>query len=245
MDISKVSLIGADVGGPLIEQNCEKSGIPVTRVHIDGDLKDLRDADLLIDQFYGDPDAKSRIVRIVEATISEKAIFASNPLFSSLTQIASLFKKRDRVIGLLPPFYSGISNFSEIVIGLETSEETSQSLEAFLGKIGIACSKSKDSPGFVLNRVLASMINEAIHVYSYGLAPMESIDQMMKLAANFPMGPLEYADEIGLDNILNVLTLLMKELGPKYRPSPLLIRKVEAGHLGKKSGIGFYEYRAK
>jgi 3-hydroxybutyryl-CoA dehydrogenase len=243
MDIHKVCLVGPDTVGTLVEQNCRKAGIQVSRVNTDGDLKALRNTDLLVDQFYGDIDAKRKIVKIVEEALPDKAIFASNPLFLSLTQIASLFKKRDRVIGLLSPFYSGISNFSEIVIGLETSEETSQSLETFLGKIGIVCSKSKDSAGFVLNRVLASMINEAIYVYSYGLAPIESIDQMMKLAANFPMGPLEYADEIGLDNILNVLTLLMKELGPQYRPCPLLARKVEAGHLGKKSGRGFYEHK--
>ena len=243
MDINKVCIIGPDKIGASVEQNCKRAGIEVNRVNIDGDLKELRDTDLLIDQFYGDLDAKRRIVKIVEVTMAGKAIFASNPLFLSLTQIASLFKKRDKVIGLLPPFYSGITNFTEIVIGLETSEETSQSLETFLGKIDIAYSKSRDSAGFVLNRVLASMINEAIYVYSYGLAPIESIDQMMKLAANFPMGPLEYADEIGLDNILNLLTLLVKELGFKYRPCPLLVRKVEAGHLGRKSGKGFYEYK--
>jgi 3-hydroxybutyryl-CoA dehydrogenase len=116
-------------------------------------------------------------------------------------------------------------------------------MEKFLEKVGITYIKSRDSAGSVLNRVLASMINEAIYIYSYGLAPLESIDQMMKLAANFPLGPFEYADEIGLDNILNLLTLLTKELGQKYRPCPLLIRKVEAGHLGKKSGRGFYEYK--
>ena len=243
MDINKVCLIGPDTGKTFIEQNCEKVGIQVSRLNINGDLKDLRDTDLLIDEFYGDLDAKRRIVKIVETPMSDKAIFASNPLFLSLTQIASHFKKRDKVIGLLPPFYSGINNFAEIVVGIETSEETCQRLEKFLGEIGFTCIKSKDSAGFVLNRVLASMINEAIYVCSCGLAPIESIDQMMKLAANFPLGPFEYADEIGLDNILNLLTLLTKELGPKYRPCPLLIRKVEAGHLGRKSGRGFYEYK--
>jgi len=245
MDINKVCVIGLDIMESFVEQNCEKVGIEVSRVNIDGDLKDLRNTDLLIDHFFGDVDAKRRIVKIAEEAIPEKAIFASNPLFLSLTQIASLVKKRDKVIGLLSPFYSGIKNFAEIVVGLETSEETCQSLEKFLGKIGIAYIKSRDSAGFVLNRVLASMINEAIYVYSYGLAPIESIDQMMKLGANFPIGPFEYADEIGLDNLLNLLELLRKELGPKYRPCPLLVRKVEAGHLGKKSGRGFYEYRTK
>ena len=243
MDINRVCVIGPDGMGTIVEQKCKQAGIEVSRVSIDEDLKGLRDTDLVIDQFYGDLDAKRRIVKIIEAVIPEKAIFASAPLFVSLTQIASLFKKRDKVIGLLSPFYSGISNFAEIVVGIETSEETCQSLERFLEKVGVTYIKSRDSAGFVLNRVVASMINEAIYVYSYGLAPIESIDQMMKLAANFPLGPFEYADEIGLDNILNLLTLLMKELGPKYRPCPLLVRKVEAGHLGKKSGRGFYEYK--
>ena len=243
MDINKVCLIGPDVGRTFIEQKCEKVGIQVSRVNAYGDLRDLRNTDLLIDQFYGDLDSKRRIVKIVEPATSDKAIVASNPLFLSLTQIASHFKNRDKVIGLLPPFYSGINNFAEIIVGIDTSKETCQSLEKFLGEIGFVCIKSKDSTGFVLNRVLASMINEAIYVYSYGLAPIESIDEMMKLAANFPLGPFAYADEIGLDNILNLLRLLTKELGPKYRPCPLLIRKVEAGHLGKKSGRGFYEYK--
>jgi len=236
-------MIGLDTGKNFIEQNCEKVGIKINRVNTDGDLRDLRDTDLIIDQFYGDIDAKRKIMKIVETAMSDKTIFASNPLFLSLTQIASHFKKRDKVIGLLPPFYSKINNFAEIVIGIETSEETCQSLEKFLEKIGFTSIKSKDSAGFILNRVLASMINEAILIYSYGFAPIESIDQMMKLAANFPLGPFEYADEIGLDNILNLLTSLTKELGPKYRPCPLLVRKVEAGHLGKKSGRGFYEYK--
>ena len=243
MDIKKVCVIGTDTMGSFIEQNCRKAGIEVSRLNIDGDLKNLGDADLLIDPCYGDLDVKKRIARIVEEVIPDKAIFTSNPLFLNLTQIASHFKKRDKVIGLLPSFYSGINNFAEIVVGIDTSEETCQSLEKFLGEVGFTCIKSKDSAGFVLNRVLASMINEAIFIYSYGLAPIESIDQMMKLAANFPLGPFEYADEIGLDNILNLLTSLTKELGPKYRPCPLLIRKVEAGHLGKKSGRGFYEYK--
>jgi 3-hydroxybutyryl-CoA dehydrogenase len=243
MDINKVCVIGTDVAGLFAEQNCNKAGIEVKQVDIYGDLEDLRGTDLLIDQFCGDLEAKRSIVKIAEGAIPEKTILALNPLFLSLTQIASFAKKRDRVVGFLPPFYSGIGNFAEIVLGLDTSEETCQSLGKFLEKIGFAYIKSRDSAGFVLNRVLVSMINEAIYVYSYGLAPVESIDQMMKLAANFPMGPLEYADEIGLDNILNILTLLMKELGPKYRPCPLLIRKVEAGHLGKKTGKGFYEYK--
>ena len=242
MEIKKVCVIGPEKIETFIEQHCRKAGMEVSRVEMGGDLKDLRDTDLLIDQFCGDIHTSRKIVEIVEGIIPRKAIFASNPLFLSLTETASLFKGRDRVIGLLTPFYSGVNDFVEIVIGLETSVETSQSLEKFLGEMGMTCIKSKDSAGFVLNRVLASMINEAVYVYSYGLAPMESIDQMMKLAANFPLGPFEYADEIGLDNILNLLKLLTKELGAKYRPCPLLIRKVEAGHLGKKSGRGFYEY---
>jgi len=245
MDIKKVCIMSPEARVTVIEENCKKVGIEVSKVSIEGDLEELRDTDLLIDQSYGDINIKERIVRKVERVISEKTILASNPFLLSVTQIASFTKRRGNVIGFLSPFYSGINNFAEIVVGVETSEETCQSLEKFLGKIDFTYVKSKDSAGFVLNRVLASMINEAIYVYSYGLAPIESIDQMMKLAANFPLGPLEYADEIGLDNILNLLTILVKELGPKYRPCPLLARKVEAGHLGKKSGRGFYEYNSK
>jgi 3-hydroxybutyryl-CoA dehydrogenase len=242
MDINKVCIIGPEREENIVEKNCKKAGIEVSQINIDGDLKELRDTDLLIDQFCGDREAKEKIARIVEGAIPEKAIFASNPLFLSLSKIASHFTKRDKVIGLLFPFYSGIGEFAEIAVGLETSEETCQRLEKFLGKIGFTYIRSKDLAGFVLNRVLASMINEAIYVYSYGLAPIQSIDQMMKLGANFPLGPFEYADEIGLDNIVSFLKLMTEELGPKYRPCPLLVRKVEAGHLGKKSGKGFYDH---
>lgn len=243
MEIKKVCVVGPEGMGGVVEEKCKGAGIGVSRVSMEGDLRSLKDKDLVIDPCYGDLDAKRKMVRDIEAALPEKAIFASNPLFLSLTRIASLFKKRDRVIGLLFSFYTGASDFAEIVVGVETSEETFEDLERFLGRIGLSCIRSRDSAGFVLNRVLASMINEAIYVYSSGLAPRESIDQMMKLGANFPLGPLEYADEIGLDNLLDLLTRLMKELGGKYRPCPLLVRKVEAGHLGKKTGRGFYEYK--
>lgn len=242
MDIKKVCLIGPEGEGTFIEQNCKKVGVEINRIDVEGDLRDVDLLINLIDQFYGDIDVKERILKKAEKAVSEKTILASNPLFLSLTQIASLSKRRDKVIGLLSPFYLGINNFVEIIVGMETSEETYQSLKHFLEKIGISYIKSRDSAGFVLNRVLASMINEAIYVHMHGLATIEGIDQMMKLGANFPLGPFEFADEIGLDNILNLLKLLRKELGPKYRPCPLLVRKVEAGHLGKKSGRGFYEY---
>lgn len=242
MDIKKVCLTGPEWAGTFIEQNCRKVGIEVIRRDIDGALGDLRDVDLLIDQSYGDINVKERILKKAEEATPEKTILASNPLFLSLTRIASFTKRKDRLIGLLSPLYLGTSNFLEIVLGLETSEETYQSLKKFLEKIGFTYIKSIDSAGIVLHRVLASMINEAIYVNMYGLATVEGIDQMMKLGANFPLGPFEYADEIGLDNILNLLKSLRKELGPKYRPCPLLVRKVEAGHLGKKSGRGFYEY---
>jgi len=245
MDIKKVCLIGPDTVGNFIEQNCKKVNIEINRVDIKGDLEELKNVDLLIDQFFGEINVKKRILEKVEGVVFEKTILAINPLFLSLTQIASHTQRRDKVIGLLPPFYSAINNFVEIVMGVETSEDTYQSLKKFLEKIDISYIKSRDSAGFVLNRVLASMINEATYMHMYGLATVEGIDQMMKLGANFPLGPFEYADEIGLDNILNLLKLLREELGPKYRACPLLVRKVEAGHLGKKSGRGFYEYKTK
>jgi 3-hydroxybutyryl-CoA dehydrogenase len=243
MEIKKVCVVGPEGMGRVVEEKCKGAGIEVSRVGMGGDLRNLKDKDLVIDPSYGDLDAKRKMVREIEAALPEKAIFASNPLLLSLTRIASLFKKRDRVMGLSFPFYRGASPFVEIVVGVETSEETIEEMKRFLEKIGLSCIRSRDSAGLVLNRVLASMINEAIYVYSSGLAPRESIDQMMRLAANFPMGPLEYADEIGLDHILDLLTVLTKELGAKYRPCPLLVRKVEAGHLGKKTGRGFYEYK--
>ena len=242
MEIKRVCLIGPEAMGASIEQGCKKVGIEFKRVNIERKIGDLKEVDLLIDQFFGDAPLKQKIIEKAGGAVSEKTILASNPFFISLTQIGSFAKRPDKVIGFLPPFYSGVNNFVEIVVGEETSEETFQSLRIFLERIGFNYIKSKDYAGCVLNRVLASMINEATYVYMHGLATMEGIDQMMKLGANFPLGPFEYADEIGLDNILMLLNLMRKELGPKYRPCPLLVRRVEAGCLGKKTGKGFYDY---
>lgn len=243
MEIRKVCFAGPEASGSSIEQGCQKAGIEFRRVDIERGMGDLKDADLFIDAFSGDSSTKRKVIEKAEGAVSAKTLLASNPIFQSLTQLASFSKRPDKVIGLVFPFLPGKDNFAEMVIGHETSGETLQSLKTFLEKIGIQTIQSKDSAGFVLNRVLASMINEAAYVFMYRLANLEGIDQMMKLGANWPLGPFEFADEIGLDQVLNILRALEKELGPKYRPCPLLVRKVEAGHLGKKTGRGFHDYQ--
>ena len=130
----------------------------------------------------------------------------------------------------------------QIIMGIKTSDETHEQCKSFVQKINKTAVAVQDSPGLILNRVLASMINEAIFVLSYGIAGRDDIDNMLKLGANFPMGPLEYADYLGLDNVLNTLESLYEELGPPHRPCPLLRKMVKAGMLGKKTKIGFYQY---
>ena len=133
-------------------------------------------------------------------------------------------------------------SFVEVVPGEKTPKRIIMEATDYFKALNFETIITKDSPGLILNRVLASMINEAIYTYMLGLAKMEDIDEMMKLGANFPMGPFEYADFLGLDRILKILEWLTNELGPQYRPCPLLRRKVEAGLLGKKTGEGFYAY---
>jgi 3-hydroxybutyryl-CoA dehydrogenase len=134
------------------------------------------------------------------------------------------------------------TKFIEVIGGERTDSDVLTKARNLFEKLQFTVVISKDHPGYILNRVVASMINEAIYISMYGLAQMEDIDQMMRLGANFPMGPFEYADYLGLDRVLKTLEWLTEELGPQYRPCPLLRRKVEAGLLGKKTGKGFYEY---
>lgn len=160
----------------------------------------------------------------------------------SLTIRASRMGCPERIVGFSMSKLFPERKFVEVIGGERTDSDAVIVAKDFFEELQFAVVVSKDHPGYILNRVLASMINEAIYINLYGLAQMEDIDQMMRLGANFPMGPFEYADYLGLDCVLETLEWLTEELGPQYRPCPLLRRKVEAGLLGKKAGKGFYEY---
>ncbi len=206
-------------------------------------LEDLRDSDLIIEAVVEKEDVKKDIFEELDRICAEEAIFATNTSSISITRLANATKRPQRFAGMhfMNPAY--IMKLVEVVCGLRTSQETIDVITFVAKKMGKIPVVVNDSPGFVSNRVLMPMINDAIFCLEEGVASKESIDSIMKLGANHPMGPLELADFVGLDVCLDILLVLHNELGEKYRPCPLLRKMVAGGKLGRKSGEGFYEYR--
>jgi len=188
-------------------------------------------------------DIKKHIFKELDTICNDETIFASNTSAISITRLAEITKRPERFAGMhfMNPAY--IMKLVEVVKGLATSEETVSVITAVAKKMGKIPVVVNDFPGFVSNRVLMPMINDAIYCLQEGVASREGIDTIMKLGANHPMGPLELADFIGLDTCLAILEILHAELGEKYRPCPLLQKMVAGGKIGRKSGEGFYEYR--
>jgi 3-hydroxybutyryl-CoA dehydrogenase len=188
-----------------------------------------------------DNNSKLEILNSIGRKNKPDTIVLSEISTISATRAGSAANLSENLVGFC--MAKGIErSFVELVQGEKTPKRIIRDAADYFKTLNFETIITKDSPGIILNRLLASMINEAIYVYMYGLARMEDIDEMMKLGANFPMGPFEYADFLGLDRVLKTLEWLTEELGPQYRPCPLLRRKVEAGLLGKKAGRGFYEY---
>jgi 3-hydroxybutyryl-CoA dehydrogenase len=188
---------------------------------------------------------KGEIFKVLDGITPQATILASNTSSISITRIASFTKRPDRVIGLHFFNPAPVMKLIEIVRGLVTSDETfavSRELSVTLGKTPLGAS---DFPGFISSRLIFSLMNEAIYTLFEGLGKAEEIDSMMKLGANHPMGPLELADFVGLDTVLSVMRVLEEGFGDKYRPCPLLVKYVDAGHLGVKAGRGFYSYGEK
>jgi 3-hydroxybutyryl-CoA dehydrogenase len=221
----------------------EEKGAVLRRIRITTSLEDLADCDLVIEAATEKWEVKKQIFQTLDTVCKPSAILASNTSSISITKLAAITKRPGAFIGMHFMNPVPVMQLIEVIRGLATDEATFEAvmeLSRKLGKTPISCN---DFPGFVSNRVLLPMINEAIYALYEGVATAESIDGIMKLGMNHPMGPLTLADFIGLDTCLFILNVLHEGLGdPKYRPCPLLIKYVDAGWLGKKSGRGFYDY---
>jgi len=221
--------------------NADKDAI-LSRIATTTDLDAAKEVDLVIEAVNENVDVKKGVFLELDKICAPQAILASNTSSVSLTQIASYTKRPERVIGLHFMNPVPVMQLVEIIRGHVTSDETvaaAREVVRRLGKTGILVS---DAPGFVVNRLLLPMINEAIVCLQEGVARAEDIDAVMKLGAHHPIGPLSLADLIGLDVCLAIMEVLHRSLGDKYRPAPLLRKMVQAGRLGRKSGRGFFNY---
>jgi len=203
----------------------------------------LSEADFVIEAVIEDIETKLRVFEGMDRIARPDVILASNTSSISITKIASKTKRPDKVIGMHFMNPVPVMSLVEVVRGFATSDETYQMTKELAESLGKTAVEVNDFPGFVSNRVLMPMINEAVYCVMEGVGTAEAIDSVMKLGMNHPMGPLALADLIGLDVCLDIMEVLHSGLGDsKYRPCPLLRKMVDAGHLGRKSGWGFYKY---
>jgi 3-hydroxybutyryl-CoA dehydrogenase len=217
----------------------------LARIRPTTDINDFGQCDLVVEAVLEDYELKAGIIRELDAICGETAIFATNTSSISVTQIAAASRHPERVVGM--HFFNPVPMMQlvEVIRALQTSDAVCDAVVALVETLGKKARVSKDSYGFVVNRVLIPMINEAINCVYEGLASPEDIDSMMKLGANHPMGPLSLADLIGLDVVLDIMETLYRGFDdPKFRPSPLLKQMCHAGYLGRKKCRGFFTYAA-